>query len=459
MKSVSVQQSPSRMLILPLVLLLVITLFSMLAIVLYSVAQVNEDSRKSSEEYVNAIINDKLSQYSTLAKDYAFWDETIEKAYLSQDMKWINENIGEYLAETFKITDVFIINEYDKIVLSLKDGELTKSNYESINKIALKNLMTNARKSAPLPVAVSGIVMINNTPTIVGASILAPEDRAALPEPQPVLFLAVRLDKKQLLDISKKYRLTNLHFSASQINKEPEASFKIINPENTELGILSWQPDKPGSLMLSKIKYPLLILLFGLSLITYIVIRAALSTSQQLKDAYNEMTHLANHDVLTGLPNRRLFEELLGQTIHAAKRDNISSAMLYLDLDDFKKVNDTYGHHEGDILLITVAERLKESIREADTVARIGGDEFTILLRNTSSHSDIEKSVEKIQSYLKQPIKLSNHEVSISVSIGITLIPQDGIDPDVLMTNADTALYQCKDQGRNTFKFYNLPSK
>ena len=102
-----------------------------------------------------------------------------------------------------------------------------------------------------------------------------------------------------------------------------------------------------------------------------------------------------------------------------------------------------------------MAQRLKDSIREADTVARIGGDEFTILLRNASSHSDIQKSVEKIQSCLKQPIKLSNHEASISVSIGITLIPQDGTDPDVLMTNADMALYECKDRGRNTFRFYN----
>ena len=120
----------------------------------------------------------------------------------------------------------------------------------------------------------------------------------------------------------------------------------------------------------------------------------------------------------------------------------------------FKQVNDTFGHHEGDKLLIAVAERLKESIREADTVARIGGDEFTILLRNTSSHDDIIKMVKKIQGYLEQPVQLSENQAFISASVGITLIPQDGIDANILMTNADKALYESKEQGRNTYRFY-----
>lgn len=455
MKDISDQHSPNRTLILPLILLLVITLSSILAIVLYSVVQVNKDTQKSSEEYVAAIINDKLSQYSTLAKDYALWDETIENAYLAQDEKWINANIGEYLTETFKVSDLFIINEHDKVVLALKNGSPDKSNYQNINQKPLKNLIKKARQSAPRPVAVSGIVMINNIPAIVGASILAHEDSSALPEPNPVFIIAVRLEPGQLSQLSSKYRLKNLQYHSKTLVKSSEASFKLINPVNKDLGILSWQPDKPGSLMLSKIKYPLLFLLIGLGFITFIIIRATLATSLQLKNTYNEMTHLANHDMLTGLPNRRLFSELLGQTIHAAKRDNISSAMLFLDLDGFKKVNDTFGHQQGDSLLVTVAERLKECIREADTVARIGGDEFTILLRNTSSQSDIISTVQKIQSYLKHPIKLSKNEASITVSVGITLIPQDGVDPDALMTNADIALYECKEQGRNTFRFYN----
>ncbi|MCW8900600.1 MAG: diguanylate cyclase [Gammaproteobacteria bacterium] len=442
------------MLILPLVLLLVTTLLSILAIVLYSIIQVNEDARISSEDYVSAIIEDKLNQQATLAKDYAFWDETIQHAYLTQNTKWLEQNLGAYLTATFKVTDLFIINEHDKLVLSLKDGQLNNSNYKTVNKAALTSLISKARLSAPLPVPVSGIMKINNFPAIVGVSILAPENGPALPVPQPVLVVIKRVETEQILEISKQYRLNKLQFSAKQPAKNHKAFLKILNPTNSELGYLSWQPVQPGNLMLSKIKLPLIILLIGIGIITFVIINASLITTKRLKDAYNNMAHLANHDVLTGLSNRRLFEELLEQTIHAAKRDNISSAMLYLDLDGFKKINDTYGHHEGDKLLVTVAERLKESIREADTIARIGGDEFTILLRNTSSQSDIKATVQKIQVYLEQPIQLSHNEVSISASIGITMIPQDGTDPDMLMTKADLALYECKKHGRNTFRFY-----
>ena len=459
MAEVNLQRSPSKTLILPLVFLLVVSLLSILAIVLYSVFQVNKDTRIASEDNATAIIIDKLNEQETLAKDYAFWDETIQHAYLSQNSKWIEQNIGEYLTNTFKVSDLFILDGHNKPVLLLKEGQLGQSNYNSINKSALTNLIEKARLSGALPVPVSGILMLNNHPAIVGISVLTPEDGTVLPAPRPVLVVAKRLEAPQLLEISKKYRLKDLKFISIESENTTKATVEIKNPQNKVLGLLSWQPDKPGSLILSKIKFPLIILLIGIGLITVIIIRISLNTTQRLEDAYENLTHLANHDVLTGLANRRLFDELLEQTIHSAKRDNISSCMLYLDLDGFKKVNDTYGHNNGDQLLVTIAERLKDSIREADTIARIGGDEFIILLRNTSSHSDIKTTVEKIQTALKKPIKLSDNEVKISASIGITMIPQDGTDPDILLTNADHALYESKKQGRNTFRFYNPSDK
>ena len=459
MAEVNLQRSPSKTLILPLVFLLVVSLLYILAIVLYSVFQVNKDTRIASEENATAIIIDKLNEQETLAKDYAFWDETIQHAYLSQNSKWIGQNIGEFLTNTFKVSDLFILDGHNKPVLLLKEGQLEKSNYNSINKSALTNLIEKARLSGALPVPVSGILMINNHPAIVGISVLTPEDGTVLPAPRPVLVVAKRLETHQLLEISKKFRLKDLKFISIGSENTTKATVEIKNPQNKVLGLLSWQADKPGSLILSKIKFPLIILLIGIGLLTVVIIRISLKTTQRLKDAYENLTHQANHDVLTGLANRRLFDELLEQTIHSAKRDNISSAMLYLDLDGFKKVNDTYGHHNGDLLLVAVAERLKDSIREADTIARIGGDEFAILLRNTSSHSDIKSTVEKIQTALAQPIILSDNEVKISASIGITMIPQDGTDPDMLLTNADNALYKSKNQGRNTFRFYNPSDK
>ena len=458
MPSVNNQETPSRTLILPLVFLLVAALISILGIILYSVEQVNEDSRISSEEYFEATLKDKLTQQEQLAKDYAFWDATIENAYLSQNSEWIDQNIGEYLTDTFEVSDLFILDGNNNPVLLLKDGQIESSNYNTINKNALTNLIVKARQSSAKLVSVSGMLMINGDPAVVGVSVLTPEDGTVLPSPRPVLVIAKRLGAPQLLDFSEKFRLKELKFNSAQETIPGEAFIEVKNPENKLIGSFNWQPHKLGSLMLSKIKIPLLIVLIVIALISFKIIRTSLNTTQNLKDAYDNLRHLANHDVLTGLCNRRLFDELLEQTIHSAKRDNISSAMLYLDLDGFKAVNDTYGHHNGDKLLVAVAERLKATTREADTIARIGGDEFTILLRNTNSVDDITSTVDKIQLALAQPIKLADSEVKISASIGITMIPQDGSDPDVLLANADKALYECKNEGRNTFRFYNSSS-
>jgi diguanylate cyclase (GGDEF)-like protein/PAS domain S-box-containing protein len=173
-----------------------------------------------------------------------------------------------------------------------------------------------------------------------------------------------------------------------------------------------------------------------------------------MKEAFNEMAHLASHDVLTGLINRRLFNELFAQTTHLAKRDGSRSAVLYLDLDGFKEVNDTLGHAVGDQLLIEVAERLKDSVRESDVVARLGGDEFIVLLHNTNSRSDAEHSVISILTSLSKPLMLSKHPVCISASAGIALVPDDGLEPNELMRRADVALYQIKKRGGNAYSFF-----
>ena len=173
-----------------------------------------------------------------------------------------------------------------------------------------------------------------------------------------------------------------------------------------------------------------------------------------MKQAFDEMAHLAAHDVLTGLLNRRLFNELLEQATHLARRDAGHYAMLYLDLDGFKEINDTLGHSAGDQLLVKLAERLKGSVRESDVVARVGGDEFIVLLQNIDSRSDVEHTTINILTRLSRPMKISGHPVRISASAGIAIIPDDGLDPDRLIRRADLALYQGKSFGGNSYHFF-----
>ncbi len=173
-----------------------------------------------------------------------------------------------------------------------------------------------------------------------------------------------------------------------------------------------------------------------------------------LKTANNTMQTLALFDSLTGLANRRLFVDRLHQSVLSARRHNKSTALFFLDLDQFKRINDTLGHQAGDQLLLVVAERLKTCVRKQDTVARLGGDEFTILLNDISNTDKIASIAEQILHILKKPIKLGKQEVIISTSIGITIAPADGVCADNLMKNADMALYKAKEKGRDGYYFF-----
>jgi diguanylate cyclase (GGDEF)-like protein/PAS domain S-box-containing protein len=172
------------------------------------------------------------------------------------------------------------------------------------------------------------------------------------------------------------------------------------------------------------------------------------------KQAEQTIRHLAFHDPLTGLPNRRLFRDRLAQAAAARNRDDNAFALLLLDLDHFKTINDTLGHDMGDALLKAVASRLSNHIRQGDTLARMGGDEFALIATGFSQPEDMAHLAGKLLEALKVPFNLGTHEVYVTTSIGLTLYPTDTADVDALVKNADIALYRAKDAGRNNFQFF-----
>jgi diguanylate cyclase (GGDEF)-like protein len=168
-----------------------------------------------------------------------------------------------------------------------------------------------------------------------------------------------------------------------------------------------------------------------------------------------EIKRIAYHDYLTGLPNRRLFLDIVNLRVAEARRNINKLAILYMDLDKFKEVNDTFGHETGDELLKEVAKRLKLSIRESDTVARVGGDEFNIILSNITHTEDITTVAQKIIDSFHENFIISGHEFHITTSIGIGIYPDDSEEIEALFRYADQAMYKVKEMGRNTFQFYN----
>jgi len=172
------------------------------------------------------------------------------------------------------------------------------------------------------------------------------------------------------------------------------------------------------------------------------------------KTVEEQLTSLALYDHLTKLPNRLLFEKNIAQTIARAKRSNKEMALMFLDLDHFKNINDTLGHDVGDMLLKGVAERLQDCVRKSDTVSRLGGDEFAIILDEITKSEDAGLVAEKIINALGPPFQLDGHEVFASTSIGIAIYPVSGDNSITLTKNADIAMYQAKQEGRNNYRFF-----
>ncbi|MAD40941.1 MAG: hypothetical protein CL623_00910 [Arcobacter sp.] len=180
-----------------------------------------------------------------------------------------------------------------------------------------------------------------------------------------------------------------------------------------------------------------------------------LSTQDELKKQKNILDYQAHHDALTNLPNRVLFNDRLTQAIEEAKRNKTNVALLFIDLDHFKEINDSLGHEIGDEVLKVVSTRLKEVVREKDTVARLGGDEFTVIIEELFEAQNVSIIASKIIETLSTPIINNNNTLYISCSIGISIYPEDGVSPSDLLKYADSAMYKAKNEGRSNYQYYN----
>jgi diguanylate cyclase (GGDEF)-like protein/PAS domain S-box-containing protein len=186
-------------------------------------------------------------------------------------------------------------------------------------------------------------------------------------------------------------------------------------------------------------------------------VEAIAGASRDISDRKNAEAVIwqsANYDPLTGLVNRRLFHEKLDQTMKHGMRSNENFALLFIDLDNFKEVNDTLGHNIGDLLLKKTAKRIKECLRDTDTLARLGGDEFTVILENATNVDHIKLLTEKILTAVNTPFSIKKHKINISASIGIAVGHLDAVAPETLLKNADSAMYLAKKEGGDRLKIY-----
>ena len=216
--------------------------------------------------------------------------------------------------------------------------------------------------------------------------------------------------------------------------------------------MVSYVPNKTLQAGTKRLQTKLLLLIFTLLLLVGISSWIIARDMVRRKSYQMALYHSANFDKLTELPNRALFLDRLDQNLKQSERYQRKFALLFVDLDGFKSVNDTLGHDAGDALLIKTAERLHDCVREADTVARIGGDEFTVILSTIASVDDARTVAKKIIAALSKPFSIGDQKAQIGASIGISVFPENGTDTETLLKRADDAMYTAKKSGKNDYR-------
>ena len=270
------------------------------------------------------------------------------------------------------------------------------------------------------------------------------------------MHISIRfLDGSFIAELSKDYLFKGAHFSPTNNRTMKERSYPFIAKNGVPIGFFIWTPYAPGSSVLA----PLVPALGGALLIVGLVVALLMLRvrrgAMELQASEAQAQHLAFHDTLTGLPNRALFDDRLEHALAEVRRNPESQiALLYLDLDRFKHVNDTMGHPAGDELIREMARRLTAAVRENDTVARIGGDEFAIIQTGITSVKDTESLCRRIIESVTPAFDLLESQVFVGISIGVAMAPVDALDRIELTRKADIALYHAKAAGRGRYVMF-----
>jgi diguanylate cyclase (GGDEF)-like protein len=413
----------------------------------------------------------QLEEFDAVIAPQVSWDDAILNLDHRLNVEWAEFNIGNYLYTFNGFTRAFVVDSEGRAIYAASDGVKTEIGSFAPFAPAVAQLLPTIRRAEaarpPLrkrpgrhnilvpPIQANGLAQVDGQTFVVIATLAQPDFGAYLPKgPRaPVAILAKPIDAAMLKAFSQRYLLDNLRLVPAQAAVSEHGRMLLRNPQGTAVAALVWTPRRPGTLLFSKLAVPLLIALLLLALVAWVIVRRGTGVVGELIASESRATHLAYHDTLTGLPNRAMLFERLRPMLGALRSGSEGLAILCVDLDRFKEVNDTFGHHAGDLLIEQVAGRLRQACGEEALIARLGGDEFVVLLAQ-SGRAGIEALAEQMLAAIRMPVPSEYGRIEVSGSIGVAIVERPGIDPSEALRWADLALYCSKDAGRDCATFY-----
>ena len=435
----------------------------------WSARRANEVAFDRQNQLVDLVLGQSVARIGHDQESITVWDDPIIKLREPElDFEWLDANVGVWLYSYFGHDRVYVLSADDKPVYAMLDG--VRSEAEAYNDVALtlapfvaalrQTMVENPNEGVTDTVLSPGaadLAIVAGRPAIVSAKPIVTGTGSIEQTPgTEFVHISIRfLDASFIAELSRDYLFKGARFSPTNARTMEERSYPFIAKNGVPIGFFIWTPYAPGSSVLA----PLVPALGGALLIVGLVVALLMLRvrrgAMELQASEAQAQHLAFHDTLTGLPNRALFDDRLEHALAEVRRNPKSQiALLYLDLDRFKHVNDTMGHPAGDELIREMARRLTVAVREDDTVARIGGDEFAIIQAGVTSVKDTESLCRRIIESVTPAFDLLESQVFVGISIGVAMAPVDALDRIELTRKADIALYHAKAAGRGRYVMF-----
>lgn len=379
--------------------------------------------------------------------DYATWDEAVTAIITKPNVKWLHGNIGSSVVNNLSVTMVFALDPNGSTIYSFVDSKDGTESPSAYLKDQFASMFTEWKTEPGQPALSRTLVSGGKVAAVSIAPLRSFLDQKTPPTGYSLVFVKV-LDEARLKRFAEDFNLTN--FGIAPNTKDVNLAYiSFGDPKTNDIVHLAWEPRRPGNDLLSIVlPYMALVIVVAL-VIAATVLRYIVDSAQVLRDRERR----AFTDPLTGLANRACLLNKLDQALSPSDRRAANLAVMYIDLDNFKPINDTMGHAAGDELLIQVARRLNACVRTTDMVARLGGDEFAIIVLNSRSRTELADVANRILTALATPFELDAGIAEIGCSIGIAADDGAVLSPAEILDRADQALYQVKHGSKNGFAF------
>ena len=427
-------------------------------------SRIDKTAIAKQEAFVAQGIAEQIKAVAHEQESVTVWDDAVERTRAG-DQLWMVENLGEWMQSYFGHDRTYVIDDKGNVVHAMRGGKTIVPASFSADGQAVASLVSQLRSQlAEIPRAkdpaagredafIFATMQVEQRPAVVSVRPIIPStDRITLPTGSEYVHASIKfLDREAVEAVGNYSRLSGMHYMTVPTSNASEANVAVMGTDGTPLGYFAWQSERPGRALIIQIAPAVAfasLIAAGIGIFLYWRLRRA---SIDLQDSESRARHLAFHDALTGLPNRALFNETLMSALERAKAGEDKAALLFLDLDRFKNVNDTLGHRAGDDLLMQAAQRLCQEAGAMATVARVSGDEFAVLIEGERVRGDAEHLANRMVEALARPFSLEGESIYIGVSIGIATAPESSTEREDILRKADIALYESKKRGRGCF--------